>query len=139
MAPKKQNHKKAASAEKTTQHAHLSDEELLNTAPESLSSQALLRLTHRYTEREIFDRMNAVRPNSVKAVHNIHCRIYYAMGLAAKASGRTIADIRAKATEAREKGVQQEEEAVTEISALDDSDLTATEPKVRFSHASAPE
>lgn len=139
MAPKKENHKKAAPAAATSQYAHLSDDELLNTAPEFLSGQALLRLAHSYTEREIFDRMNTVRPNSVKRLNNIQSRVWYAMKVASKASGRTMEDIREEVTKAREKkDTKQVEETNLEHLNLDKTAFTASQSSVRFSHALAP-
>lgn len=139
MAPKRQKLKKNALKNKTTQQGDLSDDELLNTAPESLSSHALLRLAHSYSEQEIFDRMNAVNPDSTKSLKNIRSRIWYAMNKAAKRSGRTMDQIRAEVTGAREnKGVERLEVTRPEDLPLDEKRIIPSQPKVRFSHTMAP-
>ena len=124
------------------QHAHLSDEELFNLEPELISKDVILRLAYKYSDRDIFDRVNAVTPNGIKGVNIIYCRLFYAMQVAAKASGRTVQDIRKEVAEARRvNGVVDKEQDIKtpDISvAKDDPVVAAAAPVVRFSSTLAP-
>lgn len=151
MAPSKQSSypgvakkhptKKTASKQ-PFQHAHLSDDELFNLEPELISKDVLLRLACKYNERDIFDRVNAVTPNGIKGVNIINCRLFYAMQVAAKASGRTVQDIRREVAEAREKnGVVREEKVDQDAVVTDTEETLVTAPAlvVRLSNTLAPE
>jgi hypothetical protein len=124
------------------QHAHMSDEELFSLEPKLISKDVLLRLACKYNERDILNRVNAVTPNGIKGVNIIHCRLFYAMQVAAKASGRTVQDIRKEVAEAREKGGVVREEKADQTAAMTGTEetlVTESAPVVRLSNTLAPE
>jgi hypothetical protein len=148
MAPPKQSpypgvaETKRTAAKQPFQHAHLSDDDLFSLEPELISKDVLLRLACKYNERDIFNRVNAVTPNGIKGVNIIHCRLFYAMQVAAKASGRTVQDIRREVAEAREKNGVVREEKVDQDAVMTGTEevlVTASKPTVRLPNTLSPE
>ena len=85
------------------EHKYLSDDELFAAPADLLQGPAILRLAHSYSNQTIFDRINATRPQGtgVKSVNVITKRLTHAIQAAAKASGRSVQEIRAEITAAK--------------------------------------
>lgn len=141
MAPRKQKHKMPALAKQTTKHAHPSDDELFTVPAEQLKGDLLLQLAHRYSPREIFDKVNAIRPGSFKNAEIVRGRFNHAIQVAAGASGRSIADIRTEIAEARQSHCDQQEERDEQSlrrSQVNNLLPIASKPKMRLSQELAP-
>jgi hypothetical protein len=126
------------------QHAHLSDDELFNTPYEMLSNDVFLRLAHKYTNRDVFDRFNAKQPHAVKNVHEITSRLHNAVRVAARDSGRSVSEIREQIDVARNSNSSNtaleeaaEVEGDEDDPSAEDRKVTVT-PSVRSSSALAP-
>jgi hypothetical protein len=85
------------------EHKYLSDDELFAAPADLLQGPAILRLAHGYSNQTIFDRINAERPEGtgIKSVNVITKRLTHAIQAAAKASGRSVQEIRAEVTAAK--------------------------------------
>lgn len=85
------------------EHQYLSDDELFAVAADLLQGPAILRLAHNYSNQEIFERINAARPEGtgIRSVNVITKRLTHAIQAAAKASGRSAQEIRAEVTAAK--------------------------------------
>ena len=85
------------------EHQYLSDDELFAVATDLLQGPSILRLAHSYSNQEIFDRINAARPEGtgIRSVNVITKRLTHAIQAAAKASGRSAQEIRAEVTAAK--------------------------------------
>ena len=85
------------------EHQYLSDDELFAVAADLLQGPAILRLAHSYSNQDIFDRINAARPvgTGIRSVNVITKRLTHAIQAAAKASGRSVQEIRAEVTAAK--------------------------------------
>lgn len=75
-------------------HAHLSDDELFASASELIQGDAIIRLARNYSNTEIFERINAATPGGVKNISVVTKRLTHAIEAAAKASGRSVLEIR---------------------------------------------
>lgn len=82
-------------------HQHLSDAELFRAPADLLQGDAILRLSHSYSNQEIFERINANTPNGVRSVNVVTKRLTHAIQDAAKASGRSEREIRAEIVQAK--------------------------------------
>jgi hypothetical protein len=112
------------------QHAHLSDDELFNTPCELLSNDVFLRLAHKYTNRDVFNRFNTKQPNAVKNVYEISNRLHAAVRVAARDSGRSVSEIREQIDTARNSSDTAPNWAA-EVE-VDEVDLSAEDRKVAF-------
>jgi hypothetical protein len=85
------------------EHKYLCDDELFAAPADLLQGPAILRLAHSYSNKAIFDRINAARPEGtgVRSVNVITKRLTHAIQAAAKASGRDAQEIRAEVTAAK--------------------------------------
>jgi hypothetical protein len=85
------------------EHKYLSDDELFAAPADLLQGPAILRLAHSYSNQAIFDRINAARPEGtgIRSVNVITKRLTHAIQAAAKASGRSVQEIRAEVTAAK--------------------------------------
>ena len=85
------------------EHQYLSDDELFAAPADLLQGPAILRLAHSYSNQAIFDRINAARPEGtgIKSVNVITKRLTHAIQGAARASGRSVQEIRAQVTAAK--------------------------------------
>ncbi|GAB7335193.1 hypothetical protein MBLNU13_g07618t1 [Cladosporium sp. NU13] len=85
------------------EHQYLSDHELFAATADLLQGPAILRLAHSYSNQDIFDRINAARPEGtgIRSVNVITKRLTHAIQAAAKASGRSVQEIRAEVMAAK--------------------------------------
>jgi hypothetical protein len=141
------NNTKKTSPKKLTirapfQHAHLSDDELFNTPYELITTDAFMRLAHKYTIKEVYERFHAVQPDLVRKQLQITNRFNYVTRMAAQDSGRDASEIRAQIEEARNSGdIAMNEAAEVQVDEVDPSagDRKVTvAPSIRSSSALAP-
>jgi hypothetical protein len=104
--PQKRSKKQRAPKHKRWQHFqhhYLSDDELFAAPSDLLQGDAILRLAYSYSNNVIFARINAARPEGtgVKSVNVITKRLTHAIQAAAKASGRSVHEIRTEIAEAK--------------------------------------
>lgn len=85
------------------EHKYLSDDELFAAPADLLQGPAIIRLAYGYSNQEIFGRINAARSEGtgIKSVNVITKRLTHAIQAAAKASGRSVQEIRAEVTAAK--------------------------------------
>lgn len=85
------------------EHQYLSDDELFAVPADLLQGNAIIRLAHGYSNQDIFDRINAARPEGtgIRSVNVITKRLTHAIQAAAKTSGRKVHEIRAEITAAK--------------------------------------
>jgi len=85
------------------EHQYLSDAELFAAPADLLQGNAIIRLAHGYSNQDIFDRINAARPEGtgIRSVNVITKRLTHAIQAAAKASGRKVQEVRAEITAAK--------------------------------------
>lgn len=85
------------------EHQYFSDDELFAAPADLLRGSAILRLAHSYSNQDIFDRINAARPEGagIRSVNVITKRLTHAIQAAAKASGQSVQEIRAQVTAAK--------------------------------------
>jgi len=78
------------------EHKYLSDDELFAVPADLLQGPAILRLAHSHSNKAIFDRINAARPEGtgIKSVNVITKRLTHAIEGAAKVSGMSEKEIR---------------------------------------------
>jgi hypothetical protein len=147
QAARRLNNTKKTSPKKLTirapfQHAHLSDDELFNTPYELITTDAFMRLAHKYTIKEIYERFHAVQPDLVRKQLQITNRFNYVTRMAAQDSGRDASEIRAQIEEARNSGdIAMNEAAEVQVDEVDPSaeDRKVTvAPSIRSSSALAP-
>ncbi|KAM0724182.1 hypothetical protein Q7P37_000064 [Cladosporium fusiforme] len=86
----------------TFNHAHLSDAELFQSAPELIQGEAIMRLAESYSNGEIFANLQAAHPGKIKNVNVITKRLTHAIAIAAQAEGVVPAVVRARIREAKE-------------------------------------
>jgi hypothetical protein len=148
QAARRLNNTKKTSPKKLTirapfQHAHLSDDELFNTPYELITTDAFMRLAHKYTIKEIYERFHAVQPDLVRKQLQIANRFNYVTRMAAQDSGRDASGIRAQIDEARNNSnnITLNDAAEVEVDEVnqsaEDRKVVAT-PSVRSSSALAP-
>jgi hypothetical protein len=147
QAARRLNNTKKTSPKKLTirapfQHAHLSDDELFNTPYELITTDAFMRLAHKYTIKEVYERFHAVQPDLVRKQLQITNRFNYVTRMAAQDSGRDASEIRAQIEEARNSGdIAMNEAAEVQVDEVDPSaeDRKVTvAPSIRSSSALAP-
>jgi hypothetical protein len=141
------NNTKKTSPKKLTirapfQHAHLSDDELFNTPYELITTDAFMRLAHKYTIKEVYERFHAVQPDLVRKQLQITNRFNYVTRMAAQDSGRDASEIRAQIEEARNSGDTAMNEAaevqVDEVDPSAEDRKVTVAPSIRSSSALAP-
>jgi hypothetical protein len=147
QAARRLNNTKKTSPKKLTirapfQHAHLSDDELFNTPYELITTDAFMRLAHKYTIKEIYERFHAVQPDLVRKQLQITNRFNYVTRMAAQDSGRDASEIRAQIEEARNSGDTAMNEAaevqVDEVDPSAEDRKVTVAPSIRSSSALAP-
>lgn len=99
--PQKRTRKPRTRRFQSFRHQHLSDAELFRAPADLLQGDAILRLSHSYSNQEIFERINANTPNGVRSVNVVTKRLTHAIQDAAKASGRSEREIRAEIVQAK--------------------------------------
>jgi hypothetical protein len=147
QAARRLNNTKKTSPKKLTirapfQHAPLSDDELFNTPYELITTDAFMRLAHKYTIKEIYERFHAVQPDLVRKQLQITNRFNYVTRMAAQDSGRDASEIRAQIEEARNSGDTAMNEAaevqVDEVDPSAEDRKVTVAPSIRSSSALAP-
>jgi hypothetical protein len=116
--------------------------ELFNTPYELITTDAFMRLAHKYTIKEIYERFHAVQPDLVRKQLQITNRFNYVTRMAAQDSGRDASEIRAQIEEARNSGDTAMNEAaevqVDEVDPSAEDRKVTVAPSIRSSSALAP-